>query len=221
MAKRTAKKEQTSADHIISAYQDYVLNHGRRPATVYKFCKEIGITESAFYKVAGSFQALEGIIWSKAMSLTLDKVSSDRQFAEFNSREKILAVYFTLLEHLRENRSFLLETAGLKGKPEITPGCMKEFRRLFEEFVAGVLSEGKVSGELASRPYLEKRYPQLFWLHLNLLLRFWADDDSADFERTDAFVEKSVNLAFDLVGKGALDSALDLAKFLYQGKFRS
>ena len=52
------------------------------------------------------------------------------------------------------------------------------------------------------------------------MLKFWKDDSSADFEKTDAAVEKSVNLAFDLIGKGAVDSVVDFAKFLYQTKFR-
>jgi hypothetical protein len=38
----------------------------------------------------------------------------------------------------------------------------------------------------------------------------------ANFEKTDAAIEKSVNLAFDLIGKGILDNALDFGKFLYQ-----
>jgi hypothetical protein len=97
---------------------------------------------------------------------------------------------------------------------------LKEFKSSFEEFVGSILTDGKSKGEVAERPYLDKRYPQLFWVHMSFLLLFWRDDDSAGFEKTDAFVEKSVNLAFDLIGKGALDSAIDLAKFLYQTKMK-
>jgi hypothetical protein len=39
-------------------------------------------------------------------------------------------------------------------------------------------------------------------------------DDSKGFERTDAFVEKSAAVAFDLIRTQALDSAVDLARFL-------
>jgi hypothetical protein len=53
---------------------------------------------------------------------------------------------------------------------------------------------------------------------MGFILLFWKEDDSAGFEKTDAAVEKSVNLAFDLIGKGAVDSAIDFAKFLYQNK---
>ena len=33
---------------------------------------------------------------------------------------------------------------------------------------------------------------------------------------TDEAIEKSVNLAFDIIGKGVLDNALDFGKFLFQ-----
>jgi hypothetical protein len=83
-----------------------------------------------------------------------------------------------------------------------------------------VLSSGKDTGEVASRPYVDKKYPQLFWLHMGFILMFWKDDSSSGFENTDAAIEKSVNLAFDLIGKGTVDSVIDFAKFLYQTKVK-
>jgi hypothetical protein len=121
---------------------------------------------------------------------------------------------------LKSNRSFaLLQLKGHR-KPEIVPVFLKEFKSAFEAFVGSILTDGKSKGEVAERPYLDKRYPQLFWVHFGFLLLFWKDDDSPDFEQSDAFIEKSVNLAFDLIGKGAFDSAIDLVKFLYQSKVK-
>ncbi|NBP71076.1 MAG: hypothetical protein EBU52_20350 [Cytophagia bacterium] len=81
-----------------------------------------------------------------------------------------------------------------------------------------IIGEGISREEVAKRPFIDKRYPNLFWVHMTFFLMFWKDDNSKGFEKTDAFVEKSVNLAFDLIGKGALDSAIDFLKFLYQAK---
>ena len=39
-------------------------------------------------------------------------------------------------------------------------------------------------------------------------------DESLNFERTDAAVEKAVTLSFDLVGRNTFDSALDFGRFL-------
>jgi hypothetical protein len=43
-------------------------------------------------------------------------------------------------------------------------------------------------------------------------------DDSKDFEKTDAAIEKSVQLSFELIGKGVLDVAIDFGKFLFQNR---
>ncbi len=86
--------------------------------------------------------------------------------------------------------------------------------------MTGIINEGIKNGEIAKRPYLDKRYPQIFWTHFALMLLYWKEDESASFEKTDAYIEKSVRLAFDLIGKGVIDSALDFAKFIYQTKVR-
>ena len=96
------------------------------------------------------------------------------------------------------------------------PSYLTSFKTSFESFFSSILDAGKGVGEVANRPILDKRYPQLFWLHMGFILLFWRDDNSAGFENTDAAIEKSVNLAFDLIGKGAVDTAIDFAKFLYQ-----
>lgn len=211
-------KAPASAEALLAAYQEYLLTHGKQPSTVYKFCLDLGLKEADFYKVAGSFEALEKLIWSDYIHKTIHRLEADGDYANFSAREKLLAFYFTLAETLKANRSFCVLLLNRHPKLEIVPGFLKPFKSKFEEFVSQVLNDGKSKGEVAERPYLDKRYPQLFWVHLSLLLLFWKDDDSTDFEKTDAFIEKSVNLAFDLIGKGALDSAIDFGKFLYQSR---
>lgn len=215
---RATKTSGASSDRIRAAYVDYLLTQGKQPASVYKFCIDLGIKEEAFYSNFGSFDAIEKDIWSGFITKTVSRLRSDKAFATFTSREKILSFYYALLEELKNNRSFALQQLGTFRKPELTPSYLKDFKRVFEDFISGTLNEGKTNGEVGTRPYLDKIYPQLFWMHLGFVLLFWRNDDSAAFEQTDAAVEKSVNLAFDLIGKGAIDSAFDFAKFLYQTK---
>ena len=47
------------ADQIISAYMEDVLNHEKKPATVYGFCKAHGFEETSFYQFFGNIEALE------------------------------------------------------------------------------------------------------------------------------------------------------------------
>jgi AcrR family transcriptional regulator len=221
--KRTARKStgKASPEKIAAAYTEYVLTHGKQPATVYKFCVDLGVKEEDFYDHFGSFEGLEQHLWKRFIDRTVLRLKADDAFTAFTTREKVLAFYYTLLEELKVNRSFvLLQLNQIRRFEPFTPGYLKAFRASFESFIEDLLTEGTGSGEVAKRPYLDKRYPQLFWLHLGFILLFWKDDNSAAFENTDAAVEKSVNLAFDLIGKGAVDTAIDFGKFLYQHKIK-
>ncbi len=219
-AKKSSRKqtEKNSAEAITQAYVEYLLLHGKQPATVYRFCHDLGIPEENFYQLAGSFTALEQLIWGNFIRQTTQRLDNDNEFENFTAREKLLAFYFTLLETLKANRSFCLVMLNRHDRPEAVPGFLKTYKTVFEEFAGRILQDGKATGEVALRPFIDKRYPQLFWLHMGMTLLFWKDDDSIGFEKTDAFIEKSVNLAFDLIGKGAIDTAIDFGKFLYQSR---
>ncbi len=210
------KASSASAEKITAAYRDYVLTEGKQPASVFKFCKDQGFKEDEFYQYFGSFEALEKAIWKNFVDETRSKMEADASYSTFTTREKILTFYFMLTEALKTDRSFVLHQLKSWKKPGLVPTFLKGFKASFDEWINSVLNEGKASGEIAKRPYLDERYDVLFWLHLMFILQFWSHDDSANFEKTDAAIEKSVNLAFDLIGKGVLDNALDFGKFLYQ-----
>ncbi|HTF20303.1 MAG TPA: TetR family transcriptional regulator C-terminal domain-containing protein [Chryseolinea sp.] len=216
-AKKSSKKSAgASAAELRTAYMEYLLTNGKRPASVFKFCQDLGIPEETFYAYAGSFDGLEQHIWTSFIDHVVGRLQPDTEFASFSSRDKILTFYYALLEELKRNRSFVLLQTDNLSRPAIVPPHLKGFKASFERFIENILNLGKDRGEVATRPIIDKRYPKLFWLHMGFILTFWKNDNSADFEKTDAAVEKSVNLAFDLLGKGAVDSAIDFGKFLYQ-----
>ncbi len=214
--KGKSKKASLSSKDIQAHYKDYILTNGEKPSSVFTFSKHLGITESEFYTHYASFEAMEKTIWQGYVTTTIERISADEAFQQFTVREKILTFYFALAELLKTERSFVLHQLSKSNKSLAVPAYLKLFKSSFEEWIRGVLNEGKGTGEVANRPYLDERYPSVFWLHLLFILKFWSKDDSTNFESTDAAIEKSVTLAFDLIGKGVLDTALDFGKFLYQ-----
>ena len=58
------------------------------------------------------------------------------------------------------------------------------------------------------------------WLQLMFTIKFWLDDTSPSFEKTDIFIEKAVNTSFDLIDTKTLKSIIDLGKFLYKQKMQ-
>jgi AcrR family transcriptional regulator len=212
------KKTATIAPEVSfqDAYVDYLLNHGQRPPSVYKFAHDLGMNEDDFYKQFGSFDGLERQIWKGFITRTILRLQTDNAYIAFSAREKLLAFYFTFFEDLRRDRSFVLLQLERNPRLELVPECLKDFKAAFESYIESILTQGKAKGEIANRPYIGKTYPQMFSMQMGFLLMFWKRDNSATFEQTDAAIEKAVNLAFDLIGTGAIDTAFDFAKFLVQ-----
>jgi hypothetical protein len=81
-----------------------------------------------------------------------------------------------------------------------------------------VIGEAIENQEIVSRPLVSEQYVQFYNLSVGYILKVWLNDSSKDYQVTDAAIEKSVNLVFDLLQKGPLDSMIDFAKFAYQNK---
>lgn len=214
--KAKSKKSGLNPSEIQSAYREFLLTHGKKPSTVFSFCKDIKLTEAEFYTHFASFEAIEKSIWQSFITTTVERLTTDEAYVQFTSQERVLTFYFSLVELLKNDRSFVLHQLRAVKSPTLLPEFIKGFKKSFEEWINAVLAVGKTTGEVAKRPYLDDRYHHLFWMHLWFILQFWAKDQSPNFEKTDAAIEKSVRLAFDLIGKGVLDNALDFGKFLYQ-----
>ena len=213
--KKSTRKAKASKS-IAASYIDYLLTEGKPPASVYAFCKEIGIEESTFYDQYGSFKALEKAIWKGFFTNTLSILEKDSNYNAFSAREKVLTFYYSFLEVLKQNRSFILLQLSDWKSPATQPAALKHIKKDFDPWISDILQKGKVANEISTRPYLEKQYPSLLWIHFLFILHFWLKDDSAGLERTDMAVEKSVTLAFDALAHGMFEQVLDFGKFLYQ-----
>lgn len=204
---------------IIHGYVEHMLEHGRQPASVFKFAKSLNMKEEEFYNYFTSFEAIKSAVWEMIFEKTVAELEGQEVYPSYTSREKLLGFFFTWIEHLKKNRSYLLSLYG--GQPDLKhplPQEIKSFKSKFKDFVNEIILEGKETEEIANRPYLSDRYDEAIWLQGLFVFQFWIKDTSPGFEKTDAAIEKSVNLAFDLMGKSAVDSFVDFAKFLYQSK---
>ncbi|MBC6989119.1 MULTISPECIES: TetR/AcrR family transcriptional regulator [Hymenobacter] len=203
-------------ERIKQAYLDYVLRKGHAPASVFKLTKKLGLPEVEFYRYYATFEAIDRDIWADFSRQSRERASKEPVWETYGAREKLLSYYYTLLEILKQNRSYALMSLHrhMPRVPGLTPRILDDFRQDFEQFVRELLREGHRTEEVARRPKLEDGYPRAFWQQALFVLGYFAKDDSLNFERTDAAVEKAVTLSFDLVGRNSLDSALDLARFL-------
>ncbi|GAA4380086.1 TetR family transcriptional regulator C-terminal domain-containing protein [Hymenobacter koreensis] len=207
-------------ERIKQAYLDYVLRKNQPPASVFKLTQKLGIPEAEFYQFYATFEAIDREIWADFGRDARLRAAAEPVWEQYSAREKLLGFYYTLLEILKHNRSYALMSLhrSISRMPGLSPRVLDDFRQDFEVFVADVLRDARRTEEVASRPLVQDQYPRAFWQQALFVLGFFAKDDSLNFERTDAAVEKAVRLSFDLVGPNTLDSAFDFARFLFHSR---
>lgn len=220
--KASTKLKSTSAkwtkEKIRDAYIRTILLEGKQPNSVFRFTDDLGMPESKFYTFYSSFDAIENEVFKDMMSSTIESVTGDSGYAEFSAREKLLTFYYAHLEVLMEHRSLVaIKAPELRRKPT-TPEWLKGYKEIFLNFARSIVGDAIQSEEIKERRFISDKYDKAFWFQLMFVIDFWIRDTSADFQNTDAAIEKAVNLSFQLLNDTTLDSIVDFAKFLWQSR---
>lgn len=200
---------------IKDQYIHYVLENNKRPASIYLFMKSLGASEKEFYEHYTTFYELEEAIWADAFKETIEKIQQEAVYEGYSVREKVLAFYFTFIESLKAIRTFAAYSFDNPQSFPLDGGVLKASRDIFNDYISQLVTEGIYTGEIADRTFLTERYAGALWWETIFIIRFWVKDSSKNFERTDAAIEKSVNLSFDLLGKNIADATFDFVKFLF------
>ena len=217
-AKKTTKKKITQSD-IMAMYMDHVLEHGSQPMTVYKFCKDHKIDEQEFYQYFGSFKGLREHIWIALYDSTVATLHKDKEFDSYANKDKMLSFFFTMFGNLTANRSYVLFVLQEHKMMLKNMEQLKGLRHKVRAFASELIEEGN-----DEKTYRVTKNPvQLFaegaWLQFLFLLKYWMDDNSPSFEKTDVAIEKSVKAIFDVFETTPLESILDFGKFLVKENF--
>jgi hypothetical protein len=210
-----------TAAQIQDAYIDYVLTNNEEPKSVYVFAKQLGITEQEFYAFYSSFVAVEKAIWADLTTKAITEIQQQEVWVNYTSREKILAFFYAYIELLKTRRSFVVYSLKKSRTHISTPEVLDDVRTIFETFAENIIRSGLDSGELADRRFLSKRYKDALWVQFGIILNFWVNDSSSNFEKTDEAIERGVNVTFDLFQRSPLDNIIDYGKFITRnGRFK-
>lgn len=208
------KKKET----IIKKYIEFELMNGREPHSVYEFCKEYKSNEADFYVHFNSFKQLRKVVLEGLINETLETLNADDDYETFHAKEKMLALFFTVFEVFKTQRSYLLHRYNDKNNWKSFKGDFDLFLLQFNARATQIIQEAKQEETVKDRPMIGAHYSKGFQLVFTYLFRVWVNDESADFETTDAAIEKSVNLSFELLGTSPLDSIIDFGKFALKTK---
>lgn len=217
----TAKKKILSKEDIVSVYMNQVLEKGEKPKSVYHFAKENDFTEAEFYTFFGTLEGLEKEIFKLFFTNTIDLLNKNTDYQEYDMKNKMLSFYFTFFEILTANRSYVLQSLKLDRNPLKNLVQLTTLRNSFKEYVAEILTDDYRLEQERFQKFQEKAIQESAWVQLMMTIKFWMDDESAAFEKTDIFIEKSVNASFELMNVAPINHLIDFGKFLFKEKVYS
>lgn len=212
------KKIPITKEKIVSMYMTYKLDNIKKTLTVYDFTKANELTETDFYKFFGTIESLEKDVFKMFVEKTVALMHKDDNYEGYDIKTKMLSFYFTFFEILTANRSYVL--LSLKGNTSNFKDIMNltSMRISFKKYIASIITDEFRTKNEQFQNIQEKAIQETAWIQLLLTLKFWMDDSSASFEKTDIFIEKSVTVTFELLNVAPLDSLLDFGKFIFKEK---
>ncbi|PKH52937.1 heat-shock protein [Tenacibaculum sp. Bg11-29] len=212
-----AKKKNITQEKIVEWYMDSVLISGK-PNSIYSFALDNNFEESEFYEHYSSFESLEKSIFAIFAKETIHLLHKTEAYKEYASKDKLLSFYFTFFELLTANRSYvLLQFKDVKSNFSKL-SVLKQLRTEFINFVSGINLEKIDFKNEKVNELQDKTIVESYWIQLLMVMKFWIDDESSNFEKTDVFIEKSIKASFDIQQITPLKSVIDLAKFLWKEK---
>ena len=213
-----ARKKKISKHDIYSFYMDFYLENGEAPKTVYQLSKIHNFDEASFYEFFGNLGAVEKSIFESFFDQTLDLLDKSEEYAVFDGRNKLLTFFYTFFEILTANRSFVLSVLDRDSNSPRFLKTIAAIKPKYVEFIETLDIEKLDLKSARIEKMMGKSIDESLWIQMVLCFKFWIDDDSAGLEKTDIFIEKSINTGFDLLNVQPLKSVIDLGKFLFHEK---
>lgn len=208
-------------EKIFELYGDYILNHGERPKNIYRFAKDNEFEEKDFYDYFSSFEQIEKSmlvnLFNKSVELGTEVNSSDK----ITSKEKLLNVYFIFFENMTMNRSLVLMILG-KDKLH-SAKILNQLKETHRQFIKALdFNDWEMIQKAKDdvKNFHEKAREEALWIHFVSSIEFWKKDTSPAFEKTDIFIEKTIDTGFELMDNAPFRKVVDLGKFLFKEKFK-
>lgn len=211
-----SKKQLIDDNQLIEMYMNAVLEKNEAPKNVYLFCKEHAVEEADFYSFFNSLDALKETIWVKFFENAMSTLHKDANYAAYENRNKLLSLYFTFFEILTLNRTYVYyalkdNKEGLRNLKQLAA-----LRNHFKDFIVDILKSNETEKHSKIKKITTPVFSEGAWLQFLFILKFWLNDTSKGFEKTDIMIEKAVKATFDILDTTPLESLFDLGKFIWK-----
>lgn len=212
-----AKKKNLKEIDLIKMYVGYVIEHSKEPISISLFAKHNNFEKDVFYKYFTNFDLLKQKISTTFLEQTIELLEKSEDYINYEARNKLLSFYYTFFELLTTNKDYV--TYSLKNTPNLKLiKLLTPFKKDFTDYIS-TLGIEKIAIPQKQLEYLQDTtLKEGAWIQLILTVKFWLEDTSPSFEKTDIFIEKSINTSFDIINIQPLKSIIDFGKFILKEK---
>ncbi len=205
-------------DDIIQHYSSYINDNAHPPKTIAAFCEVLKIEEKEFYSFFSSFEAIDRHILHQFGQNTIQLIQQSEDYSQYDAQTKLLSFYYTFFEILTANRSLAIVILNQKKSVFFNYKKLTDLNDLFQKYIQSLeISTFKIPIQQIEN-IKGKSIGELAWLQLLSTIQFWIKDTSIDFEKTDIYIEKSINASFKLIDTSRTQSIFDFFKFIWNEK---
>jgi hypothetical protein len=149
---------------------------------------------------------------------TIELLNKNADYETYDMKSKLLSFYFTFFELVTANRSYVVLTLKQHQNQLKNVMILSDLRKKFKSYISEIITDDFRTQQEKLQEFQEKATTESFWFQFLLTIKFWLDDSSAAFEKTDIYIEKSVKASFELMNITPLDSLIDFGKFIFKEK---
>ena len=212
------KKPTLTREKIVSLYMTYRIENNEKPKSVYQFAKINGFDETEFYSFFGTIESVEKEIFKTFLDKTIELIQKDTNYETYDMKSKMLTFYFTFFELLSANRSYVIMSLKEHQNQLKNLIQLSGLRIGFKNYITEIISDEVRTQHEKFQNFQEKAIQETSWIQFLLTMKFWLDDESPAFEKTDLYIEKSVKATFELMNIAPIDSLIDFGKFIFKEK---
>ena len=196
------KNTEISNEKILDLYSKYVLRNNIKPLNVFTFCDDHEISETDFYSFYTNFDQLESDYLKYFMKQSIILIEKEENYFHADAKTKLLLFYYTYFEQLTMNRSLVIYLIGSDKNNLENLKKLWSLKKEFQQFIKSIaISEPLIENSNERMEKMErfknKGIEELYWGHFMATLKFWIEDESPNFEKSDIFIEKSIDTSFE------------------------
>ena len=214
--KISAEDKQRTRIRLLESAVDVITEKGFRSASMREIANRADVGDATIYNYFPSKEKLLYGYCEYVQQQVVEELKAIDDFHEYTLQEQLhqfielqLQTWLPAREFLKEvyEQTFVSPIAGYER--------MQTTRELFSSTVIELLDAAIEADEIPDQPYREL-LPRLAWDYMNAILAYWLQDDSDQFSNTTQVVDRSVEIAFQLLKGGLIGKSIDLVSFLFR-----